>query len=135
MLATNHHLRNAATHRKIRDLIRGGAIGSPLFARVFHAVHLPASLQGWRIDRPEAGGGVILDITVHDADTLRFVLDDEAEEVTALTASQGMGKQGLEDAVMGEKVKWATAGLEATLFQAIEFAYARAVRDAVFGEG
>ena len=34
-------------------------------------------LQGWRIDRPDAGGGVILDITVHDADTLRFVLDDE----------------------------------------------------------
>jgi predicted dehydrogenase len=27
---------------------------------------------GWRLT--EAGGGVILDITVHDADTLRFIL-------------------------------------------------------------
>jgi 1,5-anhydro-D-fructose reductase (1,5-anhydro-D-mannitol-forming) len=38
---------------------------------------------------------------VHDADTLRFVLGDEVTEVTAMTASQGMGRAGLEDAVMG----------------------------------
>ena len=43
----------------------------------------------------------MLDITVHDADTLRFALRDEVAEVTAMTASQGMGRAGLEDAVMG----------------------------------
>ena len=101
VMGTNHHLRNAVTHRTVRRLVAEGAIGRPLAARVFHAVYLPAHLQGWRIDRPEAGGGVILDITVHDADTLRFVLDDEAEEATAVTASQGMAQFGLEDAVMG----------------------------------
>lgn len=85
----------------MRDLIQDGAVGQPLAARVFHAVYLPPHLQGWRIERPEAGGGVILDITVHDTDTLRFVLRDEVKEVTAMTASQGMGKAGLEDAVMG----------------------------------
>ncbi len=101
VMGTNHHLRNAATHRTMRELIQAGAIGQPLAARVFHAVHLPPHLQGWRIDRPDAGGGVILDITVHDADTLRFALGDEVAEVTAMTASQGMGRAGLEDAVMG----------------------------------
>jgi 1,5-anhydro-D-fructose reductase (1,5-anhydro-D-mannitol-forming) len=101
VMGTNHHLRNAATHRRMRELIQSGAIGRPLAARVFHAVHLPPHLQGWRIDRPDAGGGVILDITVHDADTLRFTLGDEVAEVTAMTASQGMGRAGLEDAVMG----------------------------------
>ncbi|MCC7021583.1 MAG: Gfo/Idh/MocA family oxidoreductase [Thermomicrobiales bacterium] len=101
VLGTNHHLRNAATHRAMRDLIASGAIGQPLAARVFHAVSLPPHLRGWRIDRPEAGGGVILDITVHDADTLRFVLGDEVESVTAMTASQGMGMSGIEDAAMG----------------------------------
>ena len=80
VMATNHHLRNAATHRAMRDAIKAGRIGKPLFARVFHAVYLPPHLQGWRIEKPEAGGGVILDITVHDADTLRFVLDDEPAE-------------------------------------------------------
>jgi 1,5-anhydro-D-fructose reductase (1,5-anhydro-D-mannitol-forming) len=101
VMGTNHHLRNAAAHRALRDHVANGAIGQPLAARVFHAVYLPAHLQGWRIDRPESGGGVILDITVHDADTLRYVLDDEVEEVTAMTASQGMARAGLEDAVMG----------------------------------
>jgi len=101
VLGTNHHLRNAATHRAMREAIKQGRIGRPLFARVFHSVYLPPHLQGWRIERPAAGGGVILDITVHDADTLRFVLDDEPTHVTAMTSRGGMGREGLEDGVMG----------------------------------
>jgi 1,5-anhydro-D-fructose reductase (1,5-anhydro-D-mannitol-forming) len=101
VMATNHHLRNAATHRAMREAIKAGRIGTPLSARVFHAVYLPPHLQGWRIDKPEAGGGVILDITVHDADTLRFVLDSNPVEAMAFSQSGGMGKAGLEDAVMG----------------------------------
>lgn len=101
VLGTNHHLRNAVTHRAIREQIRSGAIGQPLAARVFHAVFLPPSDHAWRLDNPGAGGGVILDITVHDADTLRFDLDDDPVEVTAMTASQGMATSGLADAVMG----------------------------------
>jgi 1,5-anhydro-D-fructose reductase (1,5-anhydro-D-mannitol-forming) len=100
VMATNHHLRNAATHRRIRDLIRDGAIGKPLFARVFHAVYLPPHLQGWRLDKPQAGGGVILDITVHDADTLRFILGAEPVEAVGLTQSAAMAREGLEDGVM-----------------------------------
>lgn len=101
MLGTNHHLRNSGTHRAMRELIGSGAIGEVQAARVFHAVYLPSHLQGWRIKRPESGGGVIFDITVHDADTLRFVLDDEIKAVVAMTASQGMAEAGLEDSVMG----------------------------------
>jgi 1,5-anhydro-D-fructose reductase (1,5-anhydro-D-mannitol-forming) len=101
VMGTNHHLRNAATHRAMRDAIAEGRIGRPLFARVFHAVYLPPHLQSWRIKTPGAGGGVILDITVHDADTLRFVLGDEPESVTAMASRAGMGEAGLEDGVMG----------------------------------
>ena len=101
VMATNHHLRGAATHRAMRDAIAAGKIGRPLAARVFHAVYLPPHLQGWRLDRPEAGGGVILDITVHDTDTLRFVLGDDPVEAVAFGQYGGMAKAGLEDAAMG----------------------------------
>ena len=101
VMGTNHHLRNSATHRTMRDAIAAGRIGKPLFARVFHAVYLPPHLQGWRIKTPGAGGGVILDITVHDADTLRFVLGDEPENISAMVSRAGMAEAGLEDGVMG----------------------------------
>jgi len=100
VMATNHHLRNSATHHKIRDLVRGGAIGRPLFARVFHAVFLPPHLQGWRIRRPDAGGGVVLDISVHDVDTLRFILDADPVDAIAMPQSASLAQASLEDGVM-----------------------------------
>lgn len=123
VLATNHHLRNAATHQAMRQLIREGAIGTPLFARVFHAVSLPAHLEGWRVNSASAGGGVILDITVHDADTLRFLLDSEPTEATALAHVPGPVENGVmailrfENGVLAQlhdafNVKYAGTGIE-----------------------
>jgi 1,5-anhydro-D-fructose reductase (1,5-anhydro-D-mannitol-forming) len=99
VFATNHHLRNAGSHLAIRDLITGGRIGRVLSVRVFHAVHLPPHLQGWRINDAGAGGGVIPDITVHDADTVRFYLGEDPVEVVAMAGASGMGA-GVEDSVM-----------------------------------
>jgi 1,5-anhydro-D-fructose reductase (1,5-anhydro-D-mannitol-forming) len=99
VFATNHHLRCAGSHRTVRDLIRAGRIGRVLSVRVFHAVHLPESLQGWRITSAAAGGGVVADITVHDADVVRFLLDEGPLSVVAQVATSGMG-QGVEDSAM-----------------------------------
>jgi 1,5-anhydro-D-fructose reductase (1,5-anhydro-D-mannitol-forming) len=97
--ATNHHLRNAGTHLAIKDLIKSGRIGNVLSGRVFHAVNLPEHLRGWRINDASAGGGVIPDITVHDADTIRFHLDEDPVDVVAKAGTSGMG-EGVEDSVM-----------------------------------
>ena len=99
VFATNHHLRCSGSHQTLRDLIRAGHIGRVLSVRIFHAVHLPQSLQGWRIDSAAAGGGVVADITVHDADVVRFLLDEDPQSVVAQVASSGMG-QGVEDSAM-----------------------------------
>ncbi|MBJ2151331.1 Gfo/Idh/MocA family protein [Paracoccus sp. IB05] len=97
--ATNHHLRCSGSHRAIRALIASGRIGRVLSMRLFHAVHLPPHLRGWRIDNPAAGGGVIPDITVHDADTVRFLLNEDPISVVAGMSASGMG-QGVEDSAM-----------------------------------
>ena len=96
---TNHHLRCSGSHRAVRDLVRAGKIGDVLSLRIHHAVHLPESLQGWRINDAAAGGGVIPDITVHDADVARFLLDEDPVDVVAQMSSSGMG-QGVEDSCM-----------------------------------
>src|SRR5439155_25332000 len=69
VLGTNHHLRNAPVHRTLHRLVADGAVGQPLAVRVAHAVGLSERLRGWRIGAAP-GAGVILDITVHDADTV-----------------------------------------------------------------
>ena len=97
--ATNHHLRCSGSHRAIRALITSGRIGKVLSMRVHHAVFLPPFLQGWRINDAAAGGGVIPDITVHDADTVRFHLGEDPAQVVAQAAVSGMG-QGVEDSCM-----------------------------------
>ncbi len=99
VFATNHHLRNAGAHIAIRDLIETGRLGRVLSVRVFHAVHLPPHLQGWRINDAAAGGGVIPDITVHDADTVRFYLGEDPVDVVAKAGVSGLG-EGVEDSVM-----------------------------------
>ena len=127
VMGTNHHLRSAGAHRAMREAIATGRIGKPIAARVFHSVYLPEHLQGWRLTKPEAGGGVVLDITVHNADTLRFLLDDDPVEVAAFTQASGMASGGLEDGSMciwrfksgliaqsheGFTTRYATTGLE-----------------------
>jgi 1,5-anhydro-D-fructose reductase (1,5-anhydro-D-mannitol-forming) len=99
VFATNHHLRGAGSHRAIRELIAAGRVGRVLSLRIHHAVHLPPHLRGWRLDKPEAGGGVIPDITVHDADVVRFLTGEDPVAVVAQMAASGMGR-GVEDSAM-----------------------------------
>lgn len=99
VFATNHHLRCSGSHRALRAMIQTGRIGRVLSLRIHHAVHLPENLQGWRINSAAAGGGVVPDITVHDADVARFLLGEDPQTVVAQIASSGMG-QGVEDSAM-----------------------------------
>jgi 1,5-anhydro-D-fructose reductase (1,5-anhydro-D-mannitol-forming) len=99
IFGTNHHLRCSGSHRAIRTLIASGQIGRVLSLRIFHAVHLPKALRGWRINDAAAGGGVIPDIVVHDADVARFLLGEDPQTVVAQMCASGMG-QGVEDSAM-----------------------------------
>jgi 1,5-anhydro-D-fructose reductase (1,5-anhydro-D-mannitol-forming) len=101
VLGTNHHLPNAATHRTLRRLVAEGAVGALRAVRVFHARWLPPALQSWRTTDPTAGAGVILDVTVHDAALVRFLLDEDIVVVAASAFRQSMAGDGIEDAVMG----------------------------------
>ncbi|MFT5869902.1 MAG: 1,5-anhydro-D-fructose reductase (1,5-anhydro-D-mannitol-forming) [Paracoccaceae bacterium] len=99
VFATNHHLRNAGSHLAIKDLIDAGRIGTVQAMRVHHAVYLPENLHGWRINNADAGGGVIPDIVVHDADTVRFYLGEDPVDVVAMERADSLG-QGVEDSAM-----------------------------------
>ncbi|MFC5061742.1 Gfo/Idh/MocA family protein [Actinomycetospora atypica] len=99
VLAVNHHLPAASTHRAIRDLVAGGAVGRPLAVAVTHATLLPGRLRDWRLgDAP--GAGAVMDLTVHDASVVNALLGTTAVEATALVGNQGPWAAGREDVAM-----------------------------------
>jgi 1,5-anhydro-D-fructose reductase (1,5-anhydro-D-mannitol-forming) len=100
VMATNHHLRNAATHRAMRDAILDGKIGRPLAGRIVHAGTLPIQMLGWRLHTQGAGAGAILDLLVHDTDLMRFLTGDEPERVLTVAQNGGLAVAGIEDAAM-----------------------------------
>ena len=99
ILGTNHHLPGCDTHRTIRELVHGGAIGRLLSIRVFHAVMLPPRLQGWRL-ASKAGGGVALDVTCHDAAVINPLVGELPVDVVALSTMQGSWETAAEDNLM-----------------------------------
>ncbi|GBQ23600.1 Gfo/Idh/MocA family protein [Gluconacetobacter sacchari] len=98
VMATNHHLRCSALHIALHEHLKAGAIGRLNSVRVFHANFLAAMLGGWRLN--DAGGGVFLDSTIHDVDTLRFHLDGDPTDVFAMAQSGRRGAGGVEDGIM-----------------------------------
>jgi 1,5-anhydro-D-fructose reductase (1,5-anhydro-D-mannitol-forming) len=99
VMATNHHLPASPTHRALKQAVRDGAVGDVRAVRVHHAVQLPDRLAGWRIDDP-VGGGVVLDVTVHDAAATAAILGTNALSVLATGFNQDNDPAGPFDAVM-----------------------------------
>ncbi|PBB52933.1 MULTISPECIES: Gfo/Idh/MocA family oxidoreductase [Mesorhizobium] len=100
VLATNHHLRNMETHRAIKDVIKSGQLGHITSARISFTVDLPDNLARWRLNDPKTGAGVVLDLTVHDMDLLRFYFDADPVSVTAMGLTSGSAPHGIKDNVM-----------------------------------
>jgi 1,5-anhydro-D-fructose reductase (1,5-anhydro-D-mannitol-forming) len=87
-LAVNHHLPGSPLHSTARRLVAEGRIGTLYSARINHAVLLPEGLRGWRL-APVPGGGVVFDITVHDASVLNPLFASNPVRVSAVGVSQG----------------------------------------------
>ncbi|MCR4265815.1 Gfo/Idh/MocA family protein [Nitratireductor sp. ZSWI3] len=89
VLATNHHLRNMETHRTIKAIIDSGEIGDVTSARFSFTVDLPDNLARWRLNDPSLGAGVLLDLTVHDLDTLRYYFGHDPVRVSGIGLTTG----------------------------------------------
>jgi len=102
VLGINHHLRGAAPHARMRQLIADGAIGTPVFVRISFPVLLPEQARTWRLDA-DAEGGVLFDIGTHCADLVRWLLGAEIESVSCFAAEQTF-RRGAEDAAVASLI-------------------------------
>lgn len=99
IMATNHHLPVHPVHRMAKKMVQGGEIGDIRAIRFHHAVQLPPRLAGWRIN-VKSEGGVVHDVTVHDAAAIAAILGTNAISVSAIALNQDNDPSGPEDAVM-----------------------------------
>jgi predicted dehydrogenase len=91
-------LRSAPVFRALRQLVRSGELGRPMAALFRDDQYFP--IQGtygsrWRADVAQAGGGCLIEHSIHDLDILRFCFGEVAE-VTGRTANFA-GHVGIED--------------------------------------
>jgi UDP-N-acetyl-2-amino-2-deoxyglucuronate dehydrogenase len=91
-------LRSAPVFRNLRDLVQSDELGRPMAALFRDDQYFP--IQGtygsrWRADVDQAGGGCLIEHSIHDLDILRFCFGEVAE-VSGRT-SNFSGHPGIED--------------------------------------
>lgn len=91
-------LRHAPVFVAAAEAVASGAYGRPLAAVLRDDQFFP--IQGmygseWRADAHKAGGGTLLEHSIHDVDVLRWILGDPVQ-VSAHTASR-FGHEGIDD--------------------------------------
>lgn len=91
-------LRSAPVFRALRDLVQGGSLGAPMAAVFRDDQYFPIRgtyASQWRADVAQAGGGCLIEHSIHDVDILRFCFG-EVDVVSARTENHA-GHEGVED--------------------------------------
>ncbi len=107
-------LRSAPVFRALRALVARGDLGEPMAAVFRDDQYFPIRgtyASRWRADVAQAGGGCLIEHSIHDVDVLRYCFG-EVDSVAARTANHA-GHGGIED-VASVSLSF-SSGLEATL--------------------
>ena len=95
-LRTAFPVRYLSSVVRAREIVRGGSLGRVLAVNGTNHGQIPG---GWFLDPELAGGGAVMDHTVHLADVLRWMLDAEVRSVYAEVDSF-FGAEGTDDAAI-----------------------------------
>jgi predicted dehydrogenase len=87
LLGVAHVFRFEDSTARLREHIASGVIGHPILARAEFSYMGTGHSRGWLYNRAVAAGGPVADVGVHCVDTLRYILQDNVQRVTALGRS------------------------------------------------
>ena len=101
ILMTAFPMRFSAPMQQVKDQIDEGALGQIYCINGTNQGQMPIQHRAWFVDKSLAGGGSMMDHTVHLADLLRWYLNSEVTEVYAVSNR----------ILQGDKVDVETGGL------------------------
>ncbi|MFI6925785.1 Gfo/Idh/MocA family protein [Nonomuraea spiralis] len=113
-LMTAFPMRYSAPIHELRTLLESGAVGTIRGCEGVNQGQLPRHRRNWFVDPELAGGGALIDHTVHVADALRFILADEVTEVYA-QANDLVGGPDIAVETSGLVMLTFTSGVVATI--------------------
>jgi 1,5-anhydro-D-fructose reductase (1,5-anhydro-D-mannitol-forming) len=76
-------MRYHSLHLKMREMIMGGMIGSPIMARMDFCFWYPEEKGSWRQKKSLGGGGVFMDLGPHCLDLIQFVTGRQVKKIKA----------------------------------------------------
>jgi 1,5-anhydro-D-fructose reductase (1,5-anhydro-D-mannitol-forming) len=103
---------------RLRDRLRSGEIGKPIFARAEFSFSARNAARTWLYDSAIAGGGPVADVGVHCIDALRYILEDEVTHVTARAGSDAQSQDVEAAAILLLQFSRGTLAMVAVSFRA-----------------
>jgi predicted dehydrogenase len=85
ILMTAFPMRFSAPMLEIKSMLKSGGLGRVYGCNTTNQGQMPGHKREWFVDKRLAGGGAVMDHTVHLADLLRWYLESEVVEVYATT--------------------------------------------------
>jgi len=87
LLGVAHVFRFNRSIEKLRQQVKAGDVGKPIFVRAEFSFSARNHPRKWMTDPKIAGGGPIADVGVHCVDALQWILNDEIVSVNAIASS------------------------------------------------
>lgn len=97
-------------HEQARELVKAGKIGKPVSVRARFSCWYPDIPGAWRQNPALGGGGAFMDLGVHCAELIEYVLGDEISDVKAFCATNSFGYEVEDSASIIFKTKGGCLG-------------------------
>lgn len=87
------------SYRGVRKLVRGGELGAIRAVRFDSNQNLPAFLptEHWLFDAEKAGGGIVISVSVHRIDLMRYLVGDIVRVTGACRTTSPIFRNGAEN--------------------------------------
>ncbi len=99
-LGVGYMMKHHNLHEQARELIKDGGIGKVVSVRAQFSCWYPDIPGAWRQTKKLGGGGAFMDLGVHCAELIEYVLGEKITEVKAMCATQAFSYEVEDNAIL-----------------------------------
>ncbi len=109
-LTVGYMMKHHGLHKRMREIIKAGGIGKPVNVRAQFSCWYPDIPGAWRQTWSLGGGGAFMDLGVHCAELIEYVLDDQICEVKSICSTISFEYEVEDSAIVVFKTKGGIIG-------------------------